>query len=349
LMTNYCELDCKFCINRRSSDVMRARFTVTELTTLVLDFYRRNYIEGLFLSSGILRSPDYTMEQLVGVAQRLREQHEFKGYIHLKAIPGASEELLHQAGRYADRLSLNIELATDEGLAQLAPEKDAAGIENSMARIQRGIAENRDDRKRLKSTPRFAPAGQSTQLIVGAEAASDAVILARSANLYAVRQLRRVYYSAFSPIDVPSDELPRSPAPLMREHRLYQADWLMRFYGFSHAEISAAAPGGMLSLTMDPKLAWALSHPEAFPVDLNRAPFEQLVRVPGLGVRAAKKLVAMRRSQRLRLEHLAKASRSLSRSKSFVVAADWSPRSPPPPSTWMRQREATGQLALRFE
>ena len=294
LLTNFCTYDCLYCVNRVSSNVPRARFTVDEVVKLTLDFYTRNYIEGLFLSSGIIQSPDYTMEQVVKVARTLRNVHDFRGYIHLKTIPDASDELIAEAGRYADRLSINIELPTAQGLRQLAPEKDNAAIRRSMGRLRARIDENDEDRKTAKRAPRFAPAGQSTQMIVGADAADDRAIIETSANLYSSYRLRRVYYSAFSPIPDASAALPLKPPPLVREHRLYQADWLMRFYDFSANEI-VTSPDGMLDLDMDPKLAWALQHRDRFPVDLNRAPREMLLRVPGLGTRSVDRVIAARR------------------------------------------------------
>ena len=318
LLTNYCEFDCQFCINRRSSDVRRARFTVEELVTLTLDFYRRNYIEGLFLSSGIVRNSDYTMEQLVRVARTLRETHGFRGYIHLKTIPDASPELLHEAGLWADRLSINVELPTADGLKQLAPEKDVERIEGAMDVIRAQIAENREDKRRLKSTPRFAPAGQSTQMVIGADIADDAAVLGRSTKLYREQSLRRVYYSAYSPIPDSSRVLPQVAAPLLREHRLYQADWLLRFYGFELEELLAGADDGMLRLDVDPKHAWALRHPERFPIDVNRAAREELLRVPGLGVRSVDRLLRMRRVQLLRHEHLEGVVPSLTKIRPFV-------------------------------
>jgi len=295
---------------------------------LTLDFYRRNYIEGLFLSSGIVRSPDYTMQQLCDVARALREQHGFRGYIHLKTIPDADPALVLEAGRYADRLSINVELPRTQSLAQLAPEKDAGRIDHAMGAIGAGIDDNRDARRRYRSAPVFAPAGQSTQMIVGADAAADVEILERSDALYRRHRLRRVYYSAYSPIPDPSSALPAAPAPLLREHRLYQADWLLRFYEFSLPEIAAATGGGMLDLATDPKTAWALRHPQQFPVDVNRAPRELLLRVPGLGVKSVATLLRMRRLQRLRLEHLAAFVPSLARVQPFIVALDWKPRGP---------------------
>ena len=336
LFTNFCTYDCLYCVNRVSSNVPRARFTVQEVVDLTLDFYRRNCIEGLFLSSGIIQSPDYTMEQVVEVARCLREDHDFRGYIHLKTIPDASPALLATAGRWADRLSINIELPTPQGLAALAPEKDGGAIRRSMARMRLHIDEAKDARKPRPATslpgapaqralaPRFAPAGQSTQMIVGADATDDRTILASSAALYGSYGLRRVYFSAFSPIPDAALALPLQAPPLVREHRLYQADWLMRFYGFAHEEI-APAGDGMLALDVDPKHAWALAHPERFPVDLNRAPREMLLRVPGLGVRTVDRLLASRRVRRLRAADLAQLRVALKKVLPFVELADHRP------------------------
>ena len=304
LLTNYCSYDCLYCVNRVSSNVPRARFSVEEVVQLTLDFYRRNVIEGLFLSSGIIGSPDHTMEQLVEVARRLREVHAFRGYIHLKTIPDASAGLLAAAGLHADRLSINIELPTADGLKTLAPAKDDAAIRRSMARLRVHIDDAKGARRDARGTgrrqpPRFAPGGQSTQMIVGADDSDDRTILATSAQLYGSYRLRRVYYSAFSPIPDASAALPPQAPPLVREHRLYQADWLTRFYGFGHDEIVVGGDG-LLSLEVDPKLAWALAHRERFPVDLNRAPRELMLRVPGLGVKTVDRLLAGRRWRRLR-------------------------------------------------
>ena len=320
LMTNACIYDCLYCINRRSSNVQRARFTVEEVVQLTLGFYRRNCIEGLFLSSGIIRSPDHTMEQVVEVARVLREEHGFRGYIHLKTIPDASPELMALAGRYADRLSINVELPSQEGLDAFAPEKDLPGIRRSMGRMRLRI-----DEARQKGAPRFAPAGQSTQMIVGADASSDRQILAMSTNLYGSYGLRRVYYSAFSPIPDSSSALPPRPAPLLREHRLYQADWLLRFYGFDHDELATGDDGNM-PLEMDPKLAWALAHRAQFPIDINTADRERLLRVPGLGVRSVGRILAARRHRRLRLDDLAQLRLSLPKISAFLVTADHRPR-----------------------
>ena len=329
LLTNYCVYDCLYCVNRVTSNVARARFTVDEVVQLTLDFYRRNCIEGLFLSSGIIRNADYTMEQVVEVARVLREQHDFRGYIHLKTIPEASPELLYRAGRYADRLSINIELPTNEGLMALAPEKDGQAIRRSMARLRIHIDDAKEAAKpqvaasqpaikpKRAKPPQFAPAGQSTQMIVGADAADDRSILTTSATLYGSYQLKRVYYSAFSPIPDASRSLPLSSPPLVREHRLYQADWLMRFYGFAHDEI-VGAENGMLALDIDPKLAWALAHRELFPVDLNRAPKEMLLRVPGLGVTSVKRLLQARRGRTLRIDDLSRLNVALKNVLPFV-------------------------------
>lgn len=326
LLTNFCVYDCVFCINRSSSNVARARFTVEEVVRLTLDFYRRNYIEGLFLSSGIIRSPDYTMEEIVRVAKTLREEHFYRGYIHLKVIPNASPELLAEAGRYADRLSTNIELPTDQSLATFAPEKLPSAIRSAMAHIEGKREESRPDgtlEDGKKKPTVLAPAGQSTQMIVGADATDDAGILRRSASLYAGYGLKRVYYSAFSPIPDASSKLPLKPPPLMREHRLYQADWLMRFYGFTADEI--AVENGFLDLKIDPKLAWALGHRELFPLDINRADRELLLRVPGLGVSSVNAIIAARRHHRLRLDDVARLCASAKKVRPFIVADDWTP------------------------
>ena len=326
LLTNSCIFDCHYCINRKSSNVRRARFTAEEVVQLTLAFYRRNYIEGLFLSSGIIRSSNYTMEQIVEVARSLREDHDFRGYIHLKTIPDADPALIHQAGLHADRVSINVELPTNAGLARLAPEKDAKRIEGAMQALRTDIADGADAKARYKSAPGFAPAGQSTQMIVGADAATDAAIVTRAASLYDRFRLRRVYYSAFSPIPDSSAVLPLVRPPLMREHRLYQADWMMRFYGFSAREVAGAAEaGGNLPLDIDPKLAWALKHRGLFPLDVNRAPREALLRVPGLGTKAVDKIIAARAHRRLRLDDVARLTHSIAKLRPFLVAADWRP------------------------
>jgi len=327
LLTNSCIFDCHYCINRKSSNVRRARFTAEEVVNLTLAFYRRNYIEGLFLSSGIIRSSDYTMEQIVEVARSLREDHHFRGYIHLKTIPDADPELVHQAGLYADRVSINVELPTVSGLKRLAPEKDNDRIEGAMGGMKTAMLDAGDATRRYKSAPRFAPAGQSTQMIVGADAATDGDIVTKASTLYDRFSLRRVYYSAFSPIPDASAVLPLQRPPLMREHRLYQSDWLMRFYGFAPKEVVAATDSatGMLPLDIDPKLAWALKFREHFPIDINRAPRERLLRVPGLGTKAVKNILAARRWRRLRLDDVARLTVSVAKVRPFIVAEDWRP------------------------
>jgi putative DNA modification/repair radical SAM protein len=338
LLTNFCIYDCAYCVNRVSSNVRRARFTADEVVRLTLDFYKRNYIEGLFLSSGIIRSGDYTMEQMVEVARSLREDHRFGGYIHLKTIPEASPELLALAGRYADRLSINVELPTEAGLAMLAPEKTMSGIHSAMGELRWRIDESKDGRPaktgaiktaRRAKPPRFAPAGQSTQMIVGADDADDRSILHTSNGLYRDYRMRRVYYSGFSPIPDASSKLPIKPPPLLREHRLYQADWLLRFYDFKVEEIapdSGQGGSGMLDLDIDPKLAWALRHPEKFPVNLNTAPRETLLRVPGLGTRNVDRIVLARRYGKLRIADLARLRAPLQKLLPFVQLLDHHPR-----------------------
>ncbi len=325
LLTNSCIFDCHYCINRRSSNVRRARFTVDEVVRLTLSFYKRNYIEGLFLSSGIIGSSDYTMEAMVRVARTLRLDHDFRGYIHLKTIPDAAPELLEEAGLYADRLSINVELPTDTGLTRLAPEKNAARIRGAMGGLKAAIDDNKDARKHYRSAPKFAPAGQSTQMIVGADSADDSAIVATANGLYSSYGLRRVYYSAFSPIPDASAVLPLVQPPLMREHRLYQADWLLRFYGFNVGEVQAVTDGGNLPLDIDPKTAWALKHRGQFPVDVNRAPREVLLRVPGLGVKAVGGILRARRQRRLDLADIGRLTRGIEKLRPFIVASDWRP------------------------
>jgi putative DNA modification/repair radical SAM protein len=322
LLTNFCVYDCAYCVNRVSSNVTRARFSVEEVCDLTLGFYKRNYIEGLFLSSGIIRSPDYTMEELVRVAKTLREVHDFRGYIHLKVIPEAAPALVNEAALYADRVSINIELPRDDSLTRLAPEKDVAGIKKAMGAVRLGVEAGAEKGRKAKA-PKYAPAGQSTQLIVGADEAADGEILKRSESLYGAYGLRRVYYSAFSPIPDSTARLPLARPPLVREHRLYQADWLMRFYGFQRAEI--VAEGEDLELAIDPKLAWALKNREAFPLDLNKADREQMLRVPGLGVRSVDRMIEVRRIKALRLEDVRRLTRGLEKLKPFIVTADWTP------------------------
>lgn len=328
LLTNFCTYDCAYCVNRSSSNVERARFSVEEVVGLTLDFYKRNYIEGLFLSSGIIRSPDYTMEEMVRVAQTLREVHGFRAYIHLKVIPNAAPELLARAGQYADRLSTNIELPTDLSLGSLAPEKKPSEIRTAMAHIEASRTESRPDGKLAngkRKPSKHAPAGQSTQMIVGADKSTDEIILTRSASLYAGYGLKRVYYSAFSPIPDSSSKLPLSAPPLLREHRLYQADWLIRFYEFDVNEIVAGGAGGDLDLAVDPKLAWALKNRESFPVDVNHADRHLLLRIPGLGVNGVQRILQTRRHHRLRLSDVARMASSIDKVRPFISADDWTP------------------------
>jgi putative DNA modification/repair radical SAM protein len=324
LLTNYCVYDCSYCVNRISSDTPRARFTPADVVFLTIEFYKRNYIEGLFLSSGVIQSPDYTMEQLIQVARTLRTDHKFGGYIHLKAVPAASEELMLEAGRWADRLSANIELARDSDLAQLAPAKHHSEIETSMQQIASGILDAKDRTTKAGKGPRFAPAGQSTQFIVGATDAPDADLLSKSAQLYQTYGLRRAYYSAFSPIPHADPTLPLKKIPLVREHRLYQADWLMRFYGFTADELTTDADRN-LALDKDPKLTWALRHREFYPVDVNKAGKSALLRVPGFGVRNVKRILQIRRYRSLTLADLAKLKVAVNRARYFIVTADHNP------------------------
>lgn len=324
LLTNYCIFDCAYCVTRRSNDIPRAAFTVEEVVNLTINFYRRNYIEGLFLSSGIFKDSDYTMERLVRIAKKLRQEHNFNGYIHLKTIPGASNDLIKEAGLYADRLSVNIELPSELSLQRLAPEKNYAQIIQPMAAISRELVASKEARNLFKNAPVFAPAGQSTQLIVGASAENDKQILHLSNRLYQQYQLKRVYYSGYVPVSndsrLPSLTLP----PLMRENRIYQADWLLRFYGFEVNEIvNDLFPN--LDLEIDPKLAWALRNLHLFPIEVNTADYEMILRVPGIGVKSAKKIVAARRFAALTTEHLTKIGVVLKRARYFITCNGKSP------------------------
>lgn len=342
LLTNFCQYDCQYCVNRRSSNVPRARFLPQEVVNLTMDFYRRNYIDGLFLSSGVIRSADYTMEQLVHVARSLREEHQFRGYIHLKTIPDADPRLISEAGRYADRLSVNIELPTDRGLQRLAPEKNASTIKRAMGTIRLA----REQAQSEKHASLSAPAGQSTQMIVGADDADDRTILRTAQTLYGAYQLKRVYYSAFSPIPDSPSALPSQAPPLLREHRLYQADFLLRGYGFRAEELFQN--DGDLPLDINPKLAWALAHRESFPVDLNRAPSWLIARVPGIGVRNAKRLAQLRRVRAIRYHDLIRLRCVMDQVKSFIVAQDYRPARVDMPSEQLRHAlsRAPVQLAL---
>jgi putative DNA modification/repair radical SAM protein len=341
LLTNFCLYDCVYCVNRRSSDVPRARFTVQEVVDLTLSFYRRNYIEGLFLSSGIIQSADYTMEQLVQVARTLREEHEFRGYIHLKTIPEADPALIEEAGRFADRLSVNIELPSRAALTALAPEKTDTSIKRSMGVIRLKLDEAHAGGRRA---PKFSPAGQSTQIIVGAEPSPDAAILETADTLYRSYGLKRIYYSAFSPIPHSSARLPNRAPPLLREHRLYQADWLVRHYGFSTQEIVRTLPGGNLDLALDPKTTWALANRQHFPVDVNTAGKRELLRVPGLGVRVVNRILSTRRHRRLRFADLKAMGASLRRARFFLVTADYRPADDAQASERLRSRLTQGAM-----
>ena len=347
LLTNYCIYDCSYCVNRISSDTRRARFTPEEVVFLTVEFYKRNYIEGLFLSSGIIQNADYTMEQMIQAARLLRTEERFGGYIHLKAVPGASNELMLEAGRWADRLSANFELAREADLIQLAPAKSHREIEASMREIAHGILDAKDKTMRNGQAPRFTPAGQSTQFIIGATATPDSETLSQSSALYKKYGLRRVYFSAFSPIPHADPALPLKPIPLIREHRLYQADWLMRFYGFSANELTTDAAGN-LALDKDPKLAWALSHRDFFPVDVNAASKSALLRVPGFGMRNVQRILQIRRYRRLTLSDLGKLKMAMNRARHFIVTADHNPAVQLLDSTRLPERFAKRPLQLTF-
>ena len=322
LLTNVCIYDCAYCINRRSNDIPRATMKVTELVELTMNFYRRNYIEGLFLSSGVIRSSDYTMEALLRVAKSLRTEQRFGGYIHLKAIAGASPELIHEAGMYADRMSVNIEIPSENNLKLLAPEKNFTSVFQPMNQLKTGIEEYKETRKTIKKTPPFVPAGQSTQLIVGASPDNDRQILSLASGFYNEQNLKRVYYSGFIPVNAYDSRLPvLQKAPLLREHRLYQADWLMRFYEFTCDEI-VNEEHPQLDTDIDPKLAYALRHPYIFPVDLNTADYEMILRVPGIGVQSAKLIVNNRRFGRITLAHLKRMHVALNRAKYFITTKE---------------------------
>lgn len=325
LMTNFCIYDCSYCINRVSSNVDRARFSVDEVVKLTIEFYRRNYIEGLFLSSGVIRSPDATMSDMVQIARKLRHEENFRGYIHLKTIPDASPELIEEAGLLADRLSINVELPTDSAVEQYAPEKKPEQIRRAMANVRMVKDASKEKSFTGKRPPRFAPAGQSTQMIIGADGSNDATVLGQSTRLYSSYKLKRVYYSAFSPIPDSSAKLPLIRPPLQREHRLYQADWLLRFYDFQLDEITSVTRDGNLDLEIDPKLAWALVHREHFPLDVNLASREMLLRVPGFGVKTVNRILATRRHRSLRYEDLTRMGASMKKARAFITAGGWTP------------------------
>ena len=322
MMTNHCIYDCAYCVNRRTNDVPRTTFTIEELVNLTIEFYRRNYIEGLFLSSGVHRNPDYTMQQMLEVVKSLREKHRFNGYIHLKSIPGASQDLIAQAGLYADRMSVNIEIADENNLKLLAPEKNYESIFSPMRFIQQGMLESAEDRKKMRSAPKFVPAGQSTQLIIGATPESDKQILNLASNLYKRPSIKRVYYSGYIPVNDYDKRLPAlKSAPLVRENRLYQADWLLRFYQFNvHEIVDDANPN--LDLHLDPKMGWALRNPQVFPIDINIAPYEMILRVPGIGVKSAKLIVVSRRYGKLTSDQLRKIGVVMKRAQYFIVCRE---------------------------
>lgn len=319
MLTNNCIYDCAYCINRRSNDIPRATFTPQELIELTIEFYRRNYIEGLFLSSGVINKPDYTMERMVKVIKELRLTHKYNGYIHMKSIPGASQALVREAGLYADRLSVNIEIANEQNLKLLAPEKNHISVYQPMQYIQQGVLQSKEERAKYRSAPRFSPSGQSTQMIVGATDDTDKTILHTSSALYTRPTMKRVYYSGFIPVNGYDKRLPAlKQAPLVRENRLYQADWLMRFYQFKVDEIvDDQFPN--LDLEIDPKLSWALRHPECFPVDINKADYEMILRVPGIGVKSANLIISSRKFGRLNSANLKKMGVVLKRAQYFIT------------------------------
>ncbi|MFT5998460.1 MAG: putative DNA modification/repair radical SAM protein [Neolewinella sp.] len=321
LLTNHCIFDCAYCVSRSSNDVKRAAFTVKEVVDLTINFYRRNYIEGLFLSSGIFKNPDYTMERLVRIAKELRTEHKFNGYIHLKAIPGASDELIHEAGLYADRLSVNLEIPSEMSLKKVAPEKNYKDVYKPMNYLTGAIQGFKEEKKVIRSAPNFAPGGQSTQMVIGATPENDLTVLNLANDLYQQQKLRRVYYSGYVPISTDNRMPALKQPPVIRENRLYQADWLMRFYGFKVDEIvSEVHPE--LDLELDPKAAYALRNPQLFPIDVNRASYHEILRVPGVGVKSAKKIVSARRHGKLRFEHLKKIGVVLKRARFFITCAD---------------------------
>ncbi|UJH91048.1 putative DNA modification/repair radical SAM protein [Antarcticibacterium sp. 1MA-6-2] len=325
LLTNHCIFDCAYCVTRKSNDIPRAAFKVQEVVDLTMNFYRRNYIEGLFLSSGIFKSPDHTMERLVQVAKKLRQEENFHGYIHLKSIPGASDELMLKAGLYADRLSVNIEIPTVSGLKLLAPDKKHEDFTKPMLAVQTGIEKYNNERKIIRSTPKYAPAGQSTQMIVGATGESDRDVMFSAAYYYKKYQMKRVYYSGYIPV-ANDNRLPAlgTPVPILRESRLYQTDWLLRFYGFDVRELFNEDHQN-LDLDIDPKLSWALRNREMFPLDINKAEKALLLRIPGMGLKSVSKIIEARRFRKLNWEHLKKIGVALNRAKYFITcdSRDW--------------------------
>ena len=318
LMTNYCIYDCKYCISRKSNDIERAILTPDEIVRLTMNFYRRNYIEGLFLSSGVIKNADYTMEQMIAVAKKLRLEENFNGYIHMKVIPGASRELIHEIGLYVDRVSVNIELAENKALKLLAPDKKPNDISTSMGLIRRNQIQNIEEKKLFKSTPSFIPAGQTTQMIIGAGGESDFAILNRSENLYKNFGLKRVYYSAYVPVNKSGILANTDAVPMLREHRIYQADWLLRFYNFKAEEI-LDEKNPFIDPLLDPKANWAVQNWHLFPMEINRAPYKDLIRIPGIGVTSAKRIVMARRHNVIKYEHLKKLGVVIKRAKYFIT------------------------------
>ncbi|MFN0297598.1 putative DNA modification/repair radical SAM protein [Acinetobacter albensis] len=323
LFSNVCIFDCSYCVSRRSNDVKRAAFTVQEVVDLTMNFYRRNYIEGLFLSSGIFKSADFTMERMLQVVKKLRLEENFNGYIHLKTIPGASQEMITEAGLYVDRMSINLEMPTEAGLQKFAPEKSHAEVQKDLGIVRDRLIQFKDERKLIRSVPKFVPAGQTTQMVVGAHSETDQDIILMAARHYKEFNLKRVYYSGYIPINEEEKALPAvgSAPPLLRENRLYQSDWLMRFYGFDARElVDEKHPN--LDLDVDPKLSWALRHPEQFPIDLNSADYRMILRVPGIGVRSAKKIVQARRFGKIHIDQLKRIGVAYNRAQHFIRCAD---------------------------
>ena len=319
LMTNYCIYDCKYCINRKDNDIERAILTTDEIVKLTINFYRRNYIEGLFLSSGIIKSADYTMELMIAIAKKLRLEEKFNGYIHMKVIPGASRQLINEIGLYVDRVSVNIEFAENSALKLLAPDKKPTDISTSMGFIRKNMLENEEDKKLFKSTPSFIPAGQTTQMIIGASGESDYAILSRSENLYKNFDLKRVYYSGYVPVNKSGILVSTEQAvPMIREHRLYQADWLLRFYEFKADEI-LDEKDPFVDPLLDPKTNWAIKNPHFFPIEINKATYKELLKVPGIGVTSAKRIVMTRKYSTIRYEHLKKLGIVIKRAKYFIT------------------------------
>ena len=318
LMTNYCIYDCKYCISRKSNDIERAILTPDEIVRLTMNFYRRNYIEGLFLSSGVIKNADYTMEQMIAVAKKLRLEENFNGYIHMKVIPGASRELIHEIGLYVDRVSVNIELAENKALKLLAPDKKPTDISTSMGLIRKNQIQNTEEKKLFKSTPSFIPAGQTTQMIIGAGGESDFAILNRSENLYKNFGLKRVYYSAYVPVNKSGILANTNAVPMLREHRIYQADWLLRFYNFKAEEI-LDEKNPFIDPLLDPKANWAVQNWHLFPMEINRAPYKDLIRIPGIGVTSAKRIVMARKYSIIKYEHLKKLGVVIKRAKYFIT------------------------------